>query len=101
MKTSILIAAAVAALVLHKNQGAGEKGRSTLTKAGQLIDEAVPVNGSDFQSDMWARLHGADLTSAAYPNIGGSITADPGPVGLRMLIGGYSQPHSITELTFG
>lgn len=101
MKTGYLIAAAAVLLVLHKNKGPGGAGRSTIKAAGQMIDEAVPVNGSDFQSDMWARLHGADLTCAGYPNIGGSISADPGPVGLRMLISTqHDLPHSVTSITF-
>lgn len=42
--------------------------------------EDKPVNGSDFQGDMWARLEGYDLLTYER-NIANSMTADPGKVG--------------------
>jgi hypothetical protein len=42
--------------------------------------EDKPVNGTDFQGDMWARLDGYDLLTYER-NIANSMTADPGKVG--------------------
>ena len=86
MKTSHLLVIGAVALLLVKNKGAGGHGQSTLAVAGQILDKGIPTNGSDFQSDMWARLHGADLTLSDHPNVGGGIGADPGPVGLRIIM---------------
>ena len=90
MKTSYILAAAVVVLILKKNRGVGH-GRSTMTAAGQVLDEAVPVNGSDFQGSWWDRLHGSDIVSAAYPNLLGSVNADPGPIGVRQIVSSRPQ----------
>lgn len=45
--------------------------------------EDLPVNGTDFQGDMWDRMAGQDLLTYER-NIADSMTADPGKVGQAM-----------------
>lgn len=42
--------------------------------------EDLPINGTDFQGDMWDRMAGQDLLTYER-NIANSMTADPGKVG--------------------
>ena len=44
--------------------------------------EELPVNGTDFQGDLWGRLSGVDLLAKpGERNLADSTIADPGKVG--------------------
>lgn len=55
----------------HHNDAA----HSGITKTA----ESIPLDGTNFQSDLWGVLSGAKLASPNFPNlIAGSPNADPG-----------------------
>lgn len=56
------------------------KAKQAARAAAEQWREPTPVNGTDFQGDMWSRLEGRDLLTYER-NIANSITADPGKVG--------------------
>lgn len=64
------------------------KGKSKVAQSTQVQD-SIPVDGTNFQGDLWARLNGADLTAAGYPNITPGPNASPSKVGYNGIAAGW------------
>lgn len=77
MKTTYLI---VGVLALLWYRGTQKKAVST------QLEDTSHLGGSDFIGDTWARLNGADLVAQGYPNLLGSVNADPGRIGVSTLM---------------
>lgn len=75
MKTTLYIAAGVAAVLLYMR---GKKQDAAKT----AIQEAVPTDGTNWVGkSVWDRMDGSDLRAQTGGNLAGSLNADPGKMG--------------------
>lgn len=72
MKTALYIVGGVFLLLaLRKHTGAAKDGTSK-------VEEAHPLNGTDWQGSLWDRLSGKDLVSPNHANLITGAQADGG-----------------------
>lgn len=75
MSTEAWVLAGVLALLWVRRRAANRA-------AAAQWEEELPVNGTDFQGDLWARLSGVDLLAKpGERNLANGTIADPGKVG--------------------
>lgn len=64
------------------------KGRGKVAQSTQVQD-SIPVDGTNFQGDMWQRLAGTDLTAPGYCNCTSGPNASPSMVGYNGVNAGW------------